>query len=277
MASKHSFPSSTQNGLDSLRTKQAIIDSFIPNKINALINGQARNPGFYESVAKVIASSYLPFNPVKTESGDGPSDYIKSKSETNGINTDKKGVSYDFTSEGTILSDKGLLGGDYHILLSNLSLFSEFTQRNFFSKKKEEPTEAIFIDCPIATLSYSYSNKFSESTPVGMQGSVKESMGSSNLKINIEGVFTSRYIGMDPNNPTQNFAGLSEDLMNFQKMCVRNKVVSVDSPFIADLTIFNDIFKDCVIKSFTLPGDNSSKNLQRFTLVLESDKPLIIK
>ena len=66
------------------------------------------------------------------------------------------------------------------------------------------------------------------------------------------------------------------DVKEFQLMCMRNKVVTVVSQFIADKTILNDFFQDCVVKNFSLPGDNTSKNLQRFTLTLESDRPLDI-
>lgn len=258
--SEYSFPPrSGQQGLDSLRVKQALIDSYVASKLNNVVNNQLKNPGFYESIAKSLVSGYLiqrggSIEGIQQETGNRIFSNARNIAEQPQIDRGESGIF------------------DNVLLIPNLQLISNYTQINFFDKNKNFETDEIIIDIPLCTLSYSYSNKYAESKPVGYNGTIKELVGTSNLTINIEGVFTRRYIGMDELNPTQNMP----DLKDFQLMCMRNKITTVVSRFIADKTILNDYFVDCVVKNFSLPGDNTSKNLQRFTLTLESDKPLDI-
>jgi hypothetical protein len=269
MANEYKFPAGGgQEGLDSLKIKQALVDSFLPNKLNNIVNNQFKNPRFYENVAKTIAKGLLwPFPRVRD--GDKESEYIDVESTINGYKVESSSRDYDIG--GTeFQTDNGIFQN--LLFIPNLSLISNYTQLNFFSTKGNVQTDEIIIDIPLCTLSYSYSNKYKESNPVGYNGTIKELIGTSNLSIKIEGVFTSRYLGVDVQNTTQNMP----DVKEFQLMCMRNKVVTVVSQFIADKTILNDFFQDCVVKNFSLPGDNTSKNLQRFTLTLESDRPLDI-
>lgn len=257
MASNFIFPpGGGQTGLDSLRIKNALVDSFLPNKINAIVNNQLKNPSFYESIASALAKGFL-----------------LSRGEVQQKNSlDIQNKAFNLFPEEQEIFERADGVFNNVLLIPNLSLTSNFTQINFFDTKDNVETDPISIDIPLCTLSYSYSNKYTESTPVGYNGTIKELVGTSNLSIKIEGVFTSRYLGIDTDKPTQNMPNVRD----FQLMCMRNKIVTVDSKFIADNTILNDFFEDCVVKNFSLPGDNTSKNLQRFTLTLESDKPLDI-
>jgi hypothetical protein len=264
--SKYTFPAEGGNqGLDSLRVKQALIDSYLGSKLNNIVNNQLRNPGFYESVAKVLASSYLPVNGGSIE---GNQQINKNKINDKIFNLVDQAIPY--SQQGFSDENQGLF--ESAVVIPNIQLISNYTQLNFFDSAKNVETDEIVIDIPLCSMSYSYSNKYKESQPVGYNGTIKELVGTSNLSINIEGVFVARYIGIDKENSTQNMP----DLRNFQLMCMRNKIATVSSEFIADKTILNDYFADCVVKNFTLPQDNSSKNIQRFTMRLESDKPLDI-
>ena len=223
MAGEYTFPASGgQDGLDSLRIKNALIDSFLPNKINAIVNNQLKNPSFYESVAKILASSYLP---LRGGSIEGAQDLAK---------TQLNDKAFELSQTNVTQADNGIFQNV--LFIPNLSLISNYTQLNFFNTKDNVQTDEIIIDIPLCTLSYSYSNKYKESNPVGYNGTIKELIGTSNLSIKIEGVFTSRYLGIDVQNITQNMP----DVKEFQLMCMRNKVVTVVSQFIADKTILND-------------------------------------
>ena len=256
--SQYNFPTGGgQEGVDSLRIKQALVDSFIPSELNSVVT-QVRNPGFYESVAKVLASSYLPLR----ADSEGFSLTVNNNLVDQAIAVGPNG----FSNENGALFNSALV-------IPNLQLISNFTQINFFNSNDNVVTDEIRIDCPISSMSYSYDNKYSHSSPTGYNGTIKELVGTSNLKITINGVFSARYLGQsETSDASLNMPNMRE----FQKMCMRNKVVTIDSDFIQRNTILNNFFQDCVIKNFSLPQDTTSKNLQRFTLTLESDKPLDI-
>ena len=264
------FPQgSGQKGLDSLRIKNAIVDSFLPTKINNIVNNQLKNPGFYETVARALATTAIR-NEVdrRREKQKGVIKYddaFRDQSFNSGRNSPEN------TPNQTGLSDenKGLLASAN--IIPNLTLVSNYTPINFF-EGRGEPTEEISIDVPLCSISYSYSNKYAESTPIGYNGTIKELMGTSNLSIKIEGVFVGKYLNRANEDVYENMP----NMQNFQLMCMRNKIVSVNSLFIQENTILNDYFKDCVIKNFSLPQDNTQKNIQRFSITLESDKPLNI-
>lgn len=258
MANEFNFAS----GAESIRIKSAIVDSMLPNAFQSLTTNIARNPAFFESVARQLAASYLPVRGVANISELGEQKQFETDhkgidialnidEDNNGVDTDPSSPTFGYLQNTTIIP--------------NLELTSTFIQRNFFDSSLDI-VDTTTIQIPIASVSVSYSNKYVESAPIGFAGSIKEDVGSSNYKVNIEGIFIANYIADDINNPDQN----RPTVVDFTTICVRNKEVTVNNDWLENKTLI-DLSK-CVVKSFTLPNDNSIKNVQRFTLQLESDK-----
>ncbi len=241
-----------RTGLDSLRIKRALVDGFLANKINNVVNNQLKNPSFYESVARQLVAGYLPpFD-----------DQAESKRKA----IEGRSVSLSEAESEDFITESGLFSSA--LVIPNLTFISTYEKKNFFNTDDNIRADDIEIDVPLCTMSYSFSNKYVESTPVGYNGTIKELVGSSNISVTIEGVFTARYLGQDPSAPAQNMPNVSD----FQKMCMRNRNVTILSDNIASKTALNDFFENMVIKNFSLPGDNTRKNIQRFSLTLETDK-----
>ncbi len=263
--SKYSFPNGGgREGLDSLQIKQAIVDSFIPSELNSL-ERQATNINFLSNIARTLATSRL--RPFRQKEGDEISyeDAFRDQSANSGRNSPEN------TPNQTGLSDEnaGLLANTN--IIPNLTLRSNYTPIDFF-KGRGDDTEEIVIDVPLCSMSYSYSNKYAESTPIGYNGTIKELVGTSNLNITIEGVFIAKYLGNSSEFAQKNMP----NMRNFELMCMRNKIVDIDSKFLAENSVLLNYFKSCVVKNFSLPQDNKRKNIQRFTLTLESNIPLNI-
>lgn len=253
-------------GINSLRIKNAIVDSMLPNAFQNLTTNIARNPGFFESVARQLASSYLPVRGV--ENVDQLGEERWNEIDSNGIN-----ISFSIDDQPEPI-DSDPLSPSYGFFLNaniipNLELTSTFIKRNFFDST-QDITDTIVIDIPIASVNVSYSNKFVESSPIGFAGSIKEDVGSSNYKISIEGVFLAKFLGDDAALPDQN----RPDVREFVKMCVRNKVITINNDWLENKSLID--LSQCVVKSFALPNDNTMKNIQRFSMQLESDKLILI-
>lgn len=157
-----------------------------------------------------------------------------------------------------------------NVLIDNFTLKSKYVDRNFFDQTLNVQEE-ISIPILIGEVNVQYNNNYADSAPIGYAGTIKEWIGSSNYNINISGLFFTKWKGDDVNNPTQNFP----DLSDFVKMCVKHKTCSVISDFIQEKTLID--LSECVILSFDLPSDSTEKNIQRFTLTLQSDKLINIK
>lgn len=259
MANEYNFETGT--GIDSLRIKQALIDSMLPNALQNLTTNIARNQGFVESLAKQLAASYLPVKGVNSvgqlgevrqaqlnQKGADISLSIESSPQTN---TDPSDPNYGFFNNATIIS--------------NLELTSTYTQRNFFDASQDF-VDTTTITVPISTIGVSFSNKFVESSPVGYRGTIKERMGSSDYIVNIEGILISNFFGDDVNEPAQN-KPFSVDL---ETIAIRNGFVTVNSPWLEEKTLID--LSNCAVMSYSLPADNTVKNIQRFSLRLKSDK-----
>lgn len=252
-------------GIDSLRIKNAIVDSMLPNAFQNLTTNIARNPGFFESVARQLASSYLPVRGVEN---------VGQLGEERQFEMDNRGFDFALSIEDSETIDSDPLSPNYGFFLNaniipNLQLTSTFIKRNFFDST-QDITDTILIDIPIASINVSYSNKFVESSPIGYAGTIKEDVGSSNYKISIEGVFLAKFLGDEATLPDQN----RPDVREFVKMCVRNKVLTINNDWLENKSLVD--LSQCVVKSFALPNDNTMKNIQRFSIQLESDKLILI-
>jgi len=259
MANDYNF--NTSSGIDSLRIKNAIIDSMLPNALQNLTTNIARNQGFAESLAKQLAASYLPLRGVNS---------IDQAGEARQTQLDRKGadISLSITSNPQTNTDPsdpnyGLFNNAK--IISNLELVSTYTQRNFFDASQDF-IDTTTLQVPIATIGVSFSNKFVESSPVGYRGTIKERMGSSDYIVNIEGVLISAFFGDDVNEPAQN-KPFSVDL---ETIAIRNGFVTVNSPWLENKTLID--LSNCAVMSYSLPADNTVKNIQRFSLKLKSDK-----